>query len=503
MSTAATLSPRVPAPARAAAGWALGTTVAATALGVLVVGAPAWHRWLLAAGLTAVLLTIAARAPSTAIRLLLVYLPLVALIRRVMIADVPWTSQDPLLLVGPIVVGFLCVNRFVIERRPLVTDRASLLLVVLVGIAVLQIANPLGGGIVVGAGGLLFLAVPVAWFLLGRQLADRRLVVQLMTGAVAMALGIAVYGLYQTQVGFPSWDVDWMNSVTFVVLNVGTTTSGTALRAFGTFPSPSEYLYWLALGIVLSLALFYERRSPLLLGIPLLALALFLGSGRTMLVLTVLATTTMLILWSFRGRQALLLILAGAAVTFGALIAAGPYLADHAAGSSNPLVAHQADGLGNPLDENSSTLLTHLRAMQGGIGYGVRHPLGQGTGATTIAADSLGGANGPAKNTVEHNGYTENLRGTDADVSNVFMGLGLAGGLVYLGALLAIARRMLRRWQRRRDPVVLAVIGCWIVLFLEWLRGEQYAVAALIWFLAGWATRSDGDPGDETEAAAA
>src|SRR4051812_1845209 len=501
VSTAATLPLRAPGPARTALPWAATTVAAAALLGAAVVGAPGLHRWLLAGGITAVLLTVAARAPRAAIRLVLLYLPVVALLRRVLIADVPWTSQDPLLLVAPAVVAFLCVQRFVVERRPVVTDRTSLLLVLLAAIAVGQVANPLGGGLVVGTGGLLFLVVPIAWFLLGRTLGDRELVRQIMAGVVAMGLGIAVYGLYQTEVGFPSWDVDWMHSVTFAVLNVGTDSSGTALRAFGTFPSPSEYLYWLALTTVFCLVAWFERRSVLVLAMPLLLAALFLGSGRSMMVLTVLAVTTMAILWSFRGRQALLLILAGAAVTLGALIALGPYLAGAAAGSSNPLVAHQAGGLGNPLDESSSTLPTHLRAIRGGIEYGVRHPLGQGTGATNIAADSLGGSNGPLKNSVDHNGYTESLRGTDADVSNVFMGLGLAGGVVYVLALLGIGRALLRRWTRWRDPVLLGVIGCWVALFFEWLRGEQYAVAAVIWFLAGWATRSTGDPRAEAQAA--
>src|SRR5204863_7003616 len=95
---------------------------------------------------------------------------------------------------------------------------------------------------------------------------------------------------------------------------------------------------------------------------------------------------------------------------------------------------------------------------------------------------------------VDNNGTAESLRGTDADISNVFLSLGAPGGFVYVALLLVLARALLRRYSRWRDPILLGVIGFSVLLSFEWLRGEQYAISALTWFLLGWATASQDDP---------
>jgi hypothetical protein len=203
----------------------------------------------------------------------------------------------------------------------------------------------------------------------------------------------------------------------------------------------------------------------------------------------------MTILRVFKGRRALLPIVLSVAVTLGLLVAIGPLLSRVAAGSSDPAVAHQGGGLGNPLNEDSSTLPTHFRAFRQGVESGLRHPLGQGTGAASHTADSLGSSgSAPAKTTVDNNGTDESLRGTDADISNIFLSLGVAGGVVYVALLFVLARALLRRYSRWKDPILLGVIGFSVLLSFEWLRGEQYAISALTWFMLGWATRSQDDP---------
>ena len=485
-----------------AGGWRLVAALlgACLVVALVVVGDSVLHRALIAGALTLDLLVVAVRSPQLAVRLLLVYLPLMALVRRLMITTTPWTSTDPLLLVAPAVVTLLCVQLFLVERRPLVRDRASGLVVALAVIAVVQVMNPNGGGPVVGAGGLLFFGVPLMWFFLGRELGSRAMVRAILTTIVVMGIGFAAYGLAQTEVGFPPWDRAWMDSVNFAVLNVGTAETGGAIRAFATFSSPSEYLYWLSASTVLCVAAFYERKSALVLALPLLAVALFLGSGRSTLIVAILAIVVMSVLRAFRGRQAGLLIGGAALLTVGLLIVAGPLISRVAGGSSNPLVAHQANGLGNPLDEDDSTVLTHFRALEHGIVSGFTNPIGMGTGASNTAADSLGGG-AVAKTTVDNGGYEEEVRGTDTDIGNVFLSFGAVGGLVYVALLWTLARALVRRYARWRDPVLLAVIGYEVVLIAEWLRGEQYAIAALTWFLIGWATRSQEDPRLEDVAA--
>lgn len=452
------------------------------------------HRSLVAAVIAANLLIITVRSPRSGVFATLLYLPLLAFVRRLLIADAGWTSTDPLLLVAPAVVGILLLQLFVVERRRLITDRASQLVVALLVTAVLEVANPSGGGLVVGAGGLLFIGVPLGWFFIGREVADRRLVRAVLTMVTLFGFVVALYGLAQTEIGFPAWDVNWMNSVSFAVLNVGTASSGATIRAFGTFSAPSEYLAWLAITIVLCVAAFYERRSPFILAVPVLAVALFLGSGRSDVLLAIFAVAVITALRRFSGRRAGLIVVGGLVVMVGLLVALGPLLSSAASSSSNPLVAHEAGGLGNPLSGSSSTLPTHFSAFTNGIEFGITHPQGEGTGATTIAADTLGGGGSAAANPVILNGYAENAHGTDIDVSNIFQGLGLLGGVAYVALLWTLARRLLARYRSTRDPLLLAVIGLELVLTGEWLQGQQYAVSALAWFLIGWATRPTPEP---------
>ncbi|MEA2220465.1 MAG: hypothetical protein QOJ35_3091 [Solirubrobacteraceae bacterium] len=484
-------------PSAARGDLAFGASVVALAAlaAAALIGAPGLHRWIVALAIAANLAVVAVCRPRLAVLAMLAFLPLMALVRRIETLDAPWTSQDPLVLVVPGVVTLLCAHLFLVQRRPLVRGPASLLVVALVAIGILEVGNPSGGGIAVGASGLIFLAVPLGWFFIGRELGDRALVRSVMVMVAAMGIPIAIYGLLTTQLGFPIWDRNWMDAVDFQVLNVGTSTAGSAIRPFGTFSAPSEYLYWLGAMIVFSITAFYERRSALVLVVPLGAVALFLGSGRTPLILTVLAVMVMTILRVLKGRRALVPILAAVLVTGGLLLVAGPLLSRVAAGSSDPAVAHQGSGLGNPLDESSSTLPTHFRAFRQGIESGVRNPLGQGTGAASHTADTLGSSGTtPQKTTVDDNGADESLRGTDADISNVFLSLGAAGGFVYLALLCVLARALLRRYGRWRDPILLGIIGFSVLLSFEWLRGEQYAISALTWFLLGWATRSQDDP---------
>src|SRR5215203_1850646 len=81
--------------------------VSAAAAGVIAVGYPQWYRMALAVGLATNLVVLGMRWPRAAALMTLFFLPFLALIRRLLIADSGFTSSDPLLLVGPLVALFL------------------------------------------------------------------------------------------------------------------------------------------------------------------------------------------------------------------------------------------------------------------------------------------------------------------------------------------------------------------------------------------------------------
>jgi hypothetical protein len=137
-------------------------------------------------------------------------------------------------------------------------------------------------------------------------------------------------------------------------------------------------------------------------------------------------------------------------------------------------------GLLNPLDQRESTLVDHIQIGISGLVRGVQYPFGQGLGATTIAGryatddDSSGGS-------------------TEMDITDMFAALGLAGGILYL---VIVSKVLIRAWklvQYRRSLIPLIILGLLVAQFLQWLNGQQYALAALTWFTIGFMERQYND----------
>ena len=273
----------------------------------------------------------------------------------------------------------------------------------------LQSFNPMLGSLTAGAGGFMFLGIPLLWFFVGREIADRRLVDLGLYCVVGLAVAIGAYGLWQTEVAMPSWDAAWVDLNGYEALSVYGVT-----RAFGTFSSSAEYGIFLGVAVAISAAMLVHRRAIFALTIPFLVFPLFLASGRGVVVLAVLATLVAVGLRTRNTRLALLIVVAGLAVavvglrSYGSGAEASSY---SSSSSSNPFVAHQVTGLTNPLDPEHSTLLAHADLVVEGVKQGFLHPFGQGTAVTNIAADRFG--------------IGSTIKGTEVDVSNAFVSLGL------------------------------------------------------------------------------
>jgi cell division protein FtsW (lipid II flippase) len=190
--------------------------------------------------------------------------------------------------------------------------------------------------------------------------------------------------------------------------------------------------------------------------------------------LTLIAVIVLLALWARNGRLAPLIIVLGVGAILAASELSGPALDRTAERSSNPLVSHQVGGLLHPLDSEQSTLLVHWKNFKSGVTAGFSNPLGRGTGASTLAADKLGGEAGTR---------------TDLDLSDSFVSLGLVGGLLFIAILALTFHRVVSLYRARGDPAVLAVAGLLVVTLGQWLNGGHYALAPLTWFFIGWTTR--------------
>ena len=467
---AATISPRpLPRSIDPRAFLVGGGILAAALVGALAANHPAYWRLALAVALAANLLIIAARWPRAAAFVTLLFLPFLALVRRLLIEDAGWTRYDPLLLVAPAVAIFLVARLFLLDRRELAPNGISKLVVALLALVLLQSFNPMLGSLTAGAGGFMFLGVPLLWFFIGREFADPRLVLVLLYCVVGIAVAIGAYGLWQTDVAMPPWDAAWVDLNGYQALSVYGVT-----RAFGTFSSAAEYAIFLGVAVAISVAMLVHRRGVFALAVPFLAVPLFLAGGRAVVVLVVLAALVAVGLRTRNTRLALAIVVVGLVAAAVAVRSYAPEAGDPSSSSTNPFVARQVSGLTNPLDPEQSTLLTHIDLVIGGLEQGILHPFGQGTAATNIAADRFG--------------IGSSTKGTEVDVSNAFVSLGLVGGLLFLALVVATLRHTVTSYLRRPDPVMLAVIVFLVVTAGQWLNGGYYALAPLTWFLVGWAT---------------
>jgi hypothetical protein len=415
------------------------------------------------------LAVIAARWPRAAVVAIMVFLPLLELLRRVLIPVAEWTSLDPLLIVGSTTAGVILV-RLLLDGRLVARDALSRLIVALLVFICLEVANPQGGGVAVSLYGLFVLSGPLVWYFVGQSVVDRRLMTVLLPTVTVLALGIALYGFVQTFYGLPSWDALWVSTAGYEALSVGGVT-----RAFGTFASSAEYAAYLGGALMLAILWVAHGRMLAVLAVPPLAVAEFLDSARGVVVLTVVALLVVGGLRTGSARITLGVVVMGVVAVLAANHFLGQSLADSAEASGNPLLAHQVGGLTDPLNPTQSTALGHWQEVIDGLLLSVQHPLGLGTAVTKPADESSGQAAVSAN--------------AEVDIANAFVALGPVGGGLFVAVVVVTLRRVAQLSLRTHQFSALAVMGFLIVTLGQWLNGRYYALSPLVWLLIGWSNR--------------
>lgn len=451
-------------------------TVAVVAVGVAST-VPAFLRLAVAVPATALILAVCLKSYRRSLIVVLLWLAVFGTIRRLLIASgASGDGGDPLLLVAPVVVGLLVV---VAARKGAFRDQTRLTksVLLLTGLVIFSALNPLQGGIAVGAGGLLFVLVPLLWFWVGRALVDDALLTRVVRLISYVAVGVAIYGLFQVYRGFPRWDERWIETKGYAALYVGQ-----SVRPFASFSSSSEYVGMLAIGTVIwALRLREARRSfPAVAALGILGWALAVASVRGALIVVPIALGM-----TFATSRGFGL---GRTALFGiaALFVLGLLITQLDSGNvggarTAALLSRQVSGLSDPFDPAKSTLPLHIEALVSGVSQSVRNPLGQGLGVTTLAGEKFGSVNAS----------------TDIDPSNVALAMGIPGLVAYCVVVSMAMRLAFRRARRHRDLLTLAVLAVALVTFLQWLNGGNYAIAPLPWLLLGWLDRPSRDPDPE------
>lgn len=396
----------------------------------------------------------------------LAYLALIGGVRRWLIPIFGYAGNDPLLLVVPVlsIVSAMTLGNASGRQRP---EGLTKLTRWLLGLMLLQAFNPLQGGIGVGLGGIIFYVVPVLWFFIGRKYSTPGGVRWFLRTIVILGICAAGYGLYQTWFGFNAGEMAWLNEMkakdSYQALQVG------VIRAFSFFTSASEYACFLGIAFVILWAALLQGSWTAIIPLPLIGLALFLESSRGIIILTLFSCC---VIWAVQGRSRPAWLARGAValiVGFSGLGWSLTHLEDAEFDERiSSLIEHQADGLSDPFGEKS-TGAGHVDRIQDGIWYGISHPWGAGLGATTIAAGKFGGSD----------------LGTEGDLSNLFVSLGVVGGVLYAAVIFTALKTAFEFWRLTRNWISLSIIGILLVQILHWLNTSQYSTVMLIWFLLG------------------
>ena len=443
--------------------WLAGVAVLAL-LAAFLFQTPDGQRILLVVTILGCLLMLMSYSPKVGIPGLLVYLSFLGGMRRWLIPVFGWPKNDPLLLVAPLLAILFFLNLFPTRRFPTDTKLTCLLNGLLV-FMIVEIINPLQGGLAVGIAGALFYVVPLIWFYLGRLKATPIILTRLFIISIGISILAAIYGLYQTWFGYLPSEEQWVHLTHMESLHIG---GGN--RAFAFFTFAAEYDWFLCLGVILLWVAFLRGKYFALAPIPLLVLAIFFESGRGPIVSTL---ATCVALWAIQGRTIRVWLprsaLALALAVVGLVLSLQQAQQMQFSSQTQALVTHQTSGLLDPTNSKTSTAGVHSGMILHGFVVGFTSPIGQGLGKTTIAAQKFGSGQGSM----------------EQDMSNMFVSLGFIGGLLYIVIVGTILVMAIRFWHQTRSGIALAIVGILFLNFGQWLNGGQYSLAFLIWFCIG------------------
>lgn len=404
----------------------------------------------------------------------LVYLILLGDIRRIVAEIAAPSAFDPLLLIAPAITAAL-VGPLLFGLR--LKETLSKAVLALLFVMALEVLNPKQGSLNIGLSGVFFYMIPVAWFWIGRSLGSVALVEKIIY-RVILPLGVcaAALGLYQNLMGFLPYQQAWIVSIGKVYTSLYV---GSSVRAFGFSVSAAEYATLLEFSIALTVAAFFASRRLWILAGPTLATALFLSGGRG---LTIKLVVVLCILWILRKGNRLnptrlfgVAVLGAVSLACLSLIAgrfASPADAGQRGGSAaQDALAHQLGGLAHPFDQKYSSAGLHSNMVTTGFLEGLTNPLGHGLGSTTFAAHKFGAESDEGS--------------SELDFSDMFISLGLVGGLLYFVVVVLGIRYALHYARNTKPDVGLPVLAILIATLGGWLIEGQYSTCSLVFFILG------------------
>ncbi len=414
---------------------------------------------------------------------ILIFLPFMAFLRRAIYFVSPYTKYDPIHLVVPALVLFIFVGILLFDKERLAQafkgNSLAKYVILLLGLFVLQIFNPLQENLFVGLGGALYYVIPMMWFFFALCYANSQLIRKLMIAIVIIGMITGAYGLCQMTFGFLPFEKYWIETGGFASLRVGR-----FIRAFSTFSSPEEYSRYLQIAGVIAFGYFLKRKNlGWLLIFAFIGISTIMTAARSSVFGLAFSVLVLLTIWKVTNIRRVfirLVLLAVAFVVVMSFVSLPISEFDYRSQSIfSTMAGHTARGFFNPVGE---------RTFQGRLGRWTylftniipRNPVGYGLGSTSTAAQKFGGSG----------------IGTESYLLSLFVNSGVVGGLLFLIITFIALRKGIGLYLRGKTDKVLSAATLSIVtgLTLNNLFGNSftlYSIAPIGWLLMGWIAREE------------
>ncbi|MDX1933051.1 MAG: hypothetical protein SFU56_10640 [Capsulimonadales bacterium] len=468
------------------AGAAVITTVVVLLISLVAMfGGGETQRSLLTFSLAAILYASMVNTPFIGVPLALIYLSTFSVAKRYLIPLLGYSTYDPLILVQPVIISLFVVNLLLRRRLPFDTLLSRMIGILLV-IMILEMANPLQGGIHISLAGALFYIIPLLWFYGGRTLGTHRVTRAFANIVIITAIMGVLYAFRQQFYGFTDVEKQWLE---LTKNDVGQYISNNVMRVFSFFNSFAEYTGVTSIAAIFCFVLFLNRNRLAIFPWLLLMTGIILSSSRGALLGTLLGCS---LVWGLQSRnpRAWLPRLTVSLVLGGFLLIAGLNQArdiETSNDTTDALLQWQAKGILKAADARESTGVVHSNQFFDGVVRGFVQPLGNGLGTTTIAGAKFGVYLGAA---------------AENDLGNLFISCGAFGGLLYLAIMLWAIWRTVWVWHRHRTWLSLGIVGMLAATAGTWLIGGRYSQCMIIWFLIGYVDRVDREDDERKKRAA-
>ena len=180
---------------------------------------------------------------------MMLFEPVRGVLRRAQYLFVDYAARDPIHILTPIVtlLAFVLLVRSRRLELFVATPLAGAVSILAI-IYVLEIFNPLQGGLLVGLAGALFMLVPLVWFYFGQSI-DETFINRALRLVIVLGIVTSAYGVYQLTYGYPAFEQYWIDNTDYYnSINVGH-----VRRALATFSSAEEWGRYAEIGAIAAL----------------------------------------------------------------------------------------------------------------------------------------------------------------------------------------------------------------------------------------------------------